>query len=229
MNEISNYEIQNYISVVKTVLDGVLPEDLKEQLANADTLEEKAIIIINYTKDSIDSHFESIEKTINYQRLSEIQAEIRTAKSLYFEALDNPEIQEQKLESAHDKLLSTCNQLFTESQRIYQELDNMEFKTKNYKKLDDYINRFNEICEMMQWTLELEFSVNQIRKKNINRSFYQVYEKFLTFIEENNIHCLILSRCDDNKTIYDKWFKMYYSFKKYLTYESPYTECEMEY
>ncbi|MCI7804901.1 MAG: hypothetical protein MR503_07485 [Oscillospiraceae bacterium] len=228
MNEISNYEIQNYISVVKTVLDGVLPEDLKEQLANADSLEEKAIIIINYTKDSIDSHFESIEKTINYQRLSEIKAEIRTAKSLYYEALDNPEIQKQKLESAHDKLLSSCNQLFTESQRIYQELDNTKFKKRNYKKIDDYINRFTEICEMMQWTLELEFSVNQIRKKNISRSFYQVYDDFLAFIEENRIHCLILSSCGDDNAIYDKWFTMYHSFKKYLTYETHCIECEKE-
>ena len=217
------------MALIVDILTHLLGNSLKDT-SNIQALinNEDVNALVGVVKELLDDDYNYYNNTllaIQSNELDRIKVNIDSAKSLYFEGLDNPEITKQKLDSAHDKLRDSLLALMRYSERYVAQLRNCHerfnrgslFGQKNLNaEIDKNILFLTKTMRLFTYTVELDYAVNSVLKYNVERSFSNPCRDMVKFIEDEKVHRLVLSLCGDNDDVYDFWYHMDNNLRGYL-------------
>jgi hypothetical protein len=184
--------------------------------------------LVGVVKELLDDDYNYYNNTllaIQSNELDKIKVNIDSAKSLYFEGLDNPDITKQKLDSAHDKLRDSLLGLTRYVERYVAQLRNCHarfnkgsiFGQRNLNaEIDKNILFLTKAMRLFTYTVELDYAVNSVLQYNVERSFSNPCRDMVKFIEDEKVHRLVLSLCGDNDDVYDFWYHMDNDLRSYL-------------
>lgn len=190
--------------------------------------DENVTALVGVVKELLDDDYNYYNNTllaIQSNELDKIKINIDSAKSLYYEGLDNPEITKQKLDSAHDKLRESLLTLMRYVERYVGQLRNCNdrfnrgslFGQRNLNaEIDKNISLLTKSMRLFTYTVELDYAVNSVLRYNVERSFSNPCRDMVKFIEDEKVHRLVLSLCGDNNEVYDFWYHMDNNLRVYL-------------
>ena len=190
--------------------------------------EENITALIGVVKELLDdeySHYNNTLLALQSNDLDHIKIKIDNAKSLYYEGLDNPDIIKGRLEKAHDELRDALNSLNSSIRKSASQLRQCEsrfnkgslFGQRNLNaEIDKNIVQITRAMHLFCYTVELDYAVNSVLCYNVERSFSNPCREMVKYIEDEKIHRLVLSLCNDNDEIYDFWYHMDNNLRVYL-------------
>ena len=202
--------------------------------------EENVTALIGVVKELLDddyNHYNNTVLAIQSNELDKIKVNIDNAKSLYYEGLDNPNVTEKKLDSAHDKLREALNSLNNSVRRSVSQLRNCNerfnkgslFGQKNLNaEIDKNIAQLTKAMHLFSYTVELDYAVNSVLQYNVERSFSNPCRDMIKYLEDEKVHRLVLSLCNDNNEIYDFWYHMDNNLRVYLEPPLKYKQIGMD-
>ena len=218
-------EMELIVGIISHLIgNGLNDTQAIQQLVN----EENVTALMNVMKELLDDDYEYYNNTllaIHDNELDKVRINIDSAKSLYYEGLDNPDITVKKLDSAHDKLrdaLNTLNVIVRKSVKQLRQCNerfnkNSFFGQKNLNaEIDRNINQLTRAMHLFSYTVELDYAVNSVLQYNVERSFSNPCRDIVKYIEDEKVHRLVLSLCGDNDEVYDFWYHMDNKLRTYL-------------
>lgn len=190
--------------------------------------EENVTALIGVVKELLDdeySHYNNTLLALQSNDLDKIKIKLDNAKSLYYEGLDNPDITTTKLDRAHDLLRDALNSLNSAVRKSASQLRQCNerfnkgslFGQRNLNaEIDKNIAQITRAMHLFCFTVELDYAVNSVLRYNVERSFSNPCRDMVKYIEDEKIHRLVLSLCNDNNEVYDFWYHMDNNLRVYL-------------